>query len=70
LVVRNLWGADRICYTGPDGRTRSVPIEWTDLGEVDPFVVLAQGRSPFRLEDLLAVRARVPRGGGAAAEGA
>ena len=56
LVVRNLWGADRVCYAGPEGRSRSIPVEWTDLAGVDPFVVLARGRAPFRLVDLLALR--------------
>jgi hypothetical protein len=52
---------DRVCYAGPDGRSRSVPIEWTDLGEVDAFVAVANGRAPFRLVDLQALRAVVPR---------
>ncbi len=61
LVVRHVWGADRVCYAGPEGRSRTLPIEWTDLGRVDPFVTMANGRAPFRLVDLLALRAMVPR---------
>lgn len=59
-MVRHLWGADRVCYVGSDGRSRSVPIEWTDLASVDAFAVMAQGRAPFRLEDLVALRGLVP----------
>ena len=65
LVVRHLWGADRVCYVGSDGRSRSVPMEWTDLAGVDAFVAMAQGRAPFRLEDLVALRALVPGAPGA-----
>jgi len=59
LVVRHLWGADRVSYVGADGRSRSIPIEWTDLGRVDAFTVMAGGRAPFRLEDLVALRALI-----------
>ena len=34
-------------------RTRSLPAAWTDVVGVDPFVVLAQGRSFFRVQELL-----------------
>lgn len=40
-----------------------MPVEWTDLGSVDPFVVMAKGRALFRLADLLVLRAIVPREG-------
>lgn len=35
-----------------DQRLRSLPVVWTSLAPVDPFVVLARGRALFRLEDL------------------
>jgi Family of unknown function (DUF5372) len=44
-------------YLGPNGRTRSVPVRWTNVGPVDPFLSVAAGRAPFRLEDLLALTA-------------
>jgi len=31
----------------------SVPREWTDLEGPDPEVVLGEGRSPFRVRDLI-----------------
>ena len=34
-------------------RTRSLPAAWTDVVGVDPFVVLAEGRSFFRVQELL-----------------
>ncbi len=39
------------------GRLYSMPTSWTDLGPVDPFVVMAAGRALFRPADLLAVAA-------------
>jgi hypothetical protein len=44
-------------YVGPNGRTRSLPVGWTNVAPVDPFVTVAAGRAPFRLEDLLALTA-------------
>lgn len=32
-----------------------MPTAWTDASGEDPFVVLAAGRSPFRIEDLQAL---------------
>ena len=46
-------------YLGPERRTRSVPIAWTDLAAADPFVTVAAGLGPFRLVDLPALRALV-----------
>ncbi len=46
-------------YLGPEQRTRSVPITWTDLASVDPFITVAAGRAPFRLMDLIGLRALV-----------
>ena len=38
-----------------DGVQRSLPRGWTDAADIDPFVVLAAGRSAFRVEDLVAL---------------
>jgi Family of unknown function (DUF5372) len=44
-------------YVGPSGRTRSLPVGWTNVAPRDPFVEIAAGRASFRLEDLLALAA-------------
>jgi hypothetical protein len=44
-------------YVTPNGRTRSLPVAWTDVAPVDPFVATAAGRAPFRVEDVLALAA-------------
>jgi hypothetical protein len=44
-------------YVGPNGRTRSLPVGWTNVAAVDSFVSVAAGRAPFRLEDLLGLTA-------------
>jgi hypothetical protein len=36
-----------------DQRLRSLPLAWTSLAPLDPFVSLAAGRARFRMEDLL-----------------
>jgi len=46
-------------YVGPNGRTRSLPVGWTNVAPVDPFISVAAGRAAFRLEDLLALTALV-----------
>jgi len=52
-VARRTWGEDRVFFFDEGGVQRSLPRAWTDMADVDPFVVLAAGRSPFRVEDLL-----------------
>jgi len=36
-----------------DGQVERVPAAWTSLGRVDAFVTLSEGRSAFRVEDLV-----------------
>src|SRR5262249_2830303 len=59
LTYRFNWGEDRVMYVGPSGRTRSVPVGWTNVAPVDPFISVAAGRAPFRLDDLMALTALV-----------
>ena len=42
-------------FTGPDGRMLSMPLNWTSIAPEDPFVMMARGRSLFRLSDLAAL---------------
>jgi Family of unknown function (DUF5372) len=50
------WGEHRVFYRLPgDDQVRTLPATWTDVVEPDPFLVLAAGRSLFRVEDLLAL---------------
>jgi hypothetical protein len=51
--VRHTWGEDRVFFFADDGTQKSLPTGWTDAGVLDPFVVVAGGRSPFRVVDLL-----------------
>jgi hypothetical protein len=53
VVRRRNWGEDRIYFRDERGTLCSLPSSWTDAAEVDPFVVVADGRCPFRLRDLL-----------------
>ena len=55
VAVRQTWGEDRVFFLDVDGAMRSLPTGWTDAGAPDVFVALAAGRSPFRVEDLLAL---------------
>ena len=43
----------RILFFNAKGRRSSVPLDWTDIGTVDPFVAISAGRALFRVEDLL-----------------
>ena len=53
IAVRQTWGEDRVSFFDADGVQRSLLRGWTDAGDPDPFVVLAAGRSAFRVEDLV-----------------
>lgn len=43
-------------YAGPDGRLRTLPVEWTDVLEVDLVVTVGAGRSLFRTDLLRELR--------------
>jgi hypothetical protein len=49
---RRNWDADRVYVYDDGGELVSLPVEWTDVVAEDPFVVIAAGRCPFRVEDL------------------
>jgi hypothetical protein len=54
LVQRHRnWGEDRVFFYAEGVRLTSVPAIWTSLSSIDPFVAVAAGRSPFRIDDLL-----------------
>lgn len=45
-----------VFYRRPaDDQLRALPAKWTDVIDPDPFVVMAAGRSLFRVEDLLSL---------------
>lgn len=56
LAVRNNWGGDRVSYAGPDGRLRTLPVEWTDVLEPDLVVTVGAGRALFRTDQLRELR--------------
>jgi hypothetical protein len=58
---RRNWRADRVYVFDGAGELVSLPVEWTDLAPVDPFVVVAAGRAPFRTADLLELAGVVAR---------
>jgi len=53
--VQQTWRQDRVFFFGDDGTMKSLPTSWTDVAEPDVFVAMAEGRSPFRVDDLLAL---------------
>lgn len=55
MVVKQLWGEERVTLEHPDGSLVSVPINWTDAAPADPYLELGCGRSLFRVEDLVAL---------------
>jgi Family of unknown function (DUF5372) len=50
--VRQNWSEDRVFFLDDQGVQHSLPVGWTDAAELDPFVVAAAGRCPFRVADL------------------
>lgn len=54
--MRNNWGGDRVSYAGPDGRLRTLPVEWTNVLEPDLVITVGAGRSFFRTDQLRQLR--------------
>ena len=59
MTFRQNWGEDRVWFYDNDGSLRSVPTSWTDAAPMDVFVVVAAGRSLFRVADLLELAQRI-----------
>jgi hypothetical protein len=62
VSYRQNWGEDRVWFQDKEGgRLHSLPMSWTDVGAVDPFVILAAGGSQFRLVDLIELAEQIDR---------
>ena len=59
MTFRQNWGEDRVWFHDNDGSLRSVPTSWTDAAPMNAFVVVAAGRSLFRVADLLELTQRI-----------
>jgi hypothetical protein len=55
LVRKSNWAEDRVFCLGDEDQLISLPAAWTDVDPPDPFDVVAAGRCPFRVVDLLAL---------------
>ncbi len=53
IEYRRAWGEDRVYFLDSSEQLQHLPASWTDVVGEDPFVALAAGRSPLRVEDLL-----------------
>jgi hypothetical protein len=47
------WGEERVYYRDEAGELCSLPLAWTNLAKIDPFVTISATRSVFRISDLL-----------------
>ena len=61
LNYRHNWGEYRVIFYETPDHVRSLPAAWTSLVSPDPSVLLATGRAPFQVRDLLALAQLVQR---------
>jgi hypothetical protein len=61
VTYRHNWGEHRVYFHDDTGRLVSLPAQWTSVFPLDPFVAIAAGRSPFRVQDLLELSHLVAR---------
>src|SRR5260370_41405233 len=53
VSYRQNWGEDRVWFQDKkDGHLHSLPMSWTDIGAVDPFVAIAAGGARILAEGL------------------
>jgi len=55
-VLRRNWSEHRIYFHDESGSLVGIPARWTSAEAPDPWVVVAAGRSHFRLDDLIRLR--------------
>ena len=51
--VRRTWGLTRVYYYNEQNKLTTLPLSWTSLQDPDPFVTYSEGRSSFRIQDLI-----------------
>ena len=61
VAYRKSWRRQYVDCHDHNQQLLSIPLDWTDATEPDPFIVLAAGRAYFRFEDLLALAELVER---------
>ena len=61
MEYRQAWGEDRVYFLDSSGQLQRLPASWTDVVGEDPFVAVAAGRSPLRVEELLLLADLVSR---------
>ena len=61
MEYRKAWGEDRVYFISASGQLQRLPASWTDVVGEDPFVAVAAGRSPLRVEELLQLADLVSR---------
>jgi hypothetical protein len=55
------WGEHRVYFADSSGQLQRLPASWTDVVGEDPFVMMAGGRSPLRVKELLRLADLVSR---------
>ena len=66
MTYRGDWGGRSVFFHDDAGRLVSMPLQWTSIFPVEPFLVVSAGRSPFRFQELLELSqliARIRQGG-------
>ena len=53
LCYRKSWGRQYIDFQHDNGKMDAIPLTWTDADQADPFLTISQGRSMFRVVELL-----------------
>jgi hypothetical protein len=53
VEYRCAWGEDRVYFLDSSGQLQRLPASWTDVVGEDPFVAMAAGRSPLRVDALV-----------------
>jgi hypothetical protein len=52
ITYRSNWGEERVYFHDDLGRLVSLPARWTSVLPPDPVVLVGEGRSAFRVQDL------------------
>ena len=53
VSYRKNWSEDRVFFDNGGNGLVSLPAQWTDVLPPDPLDAISEGRSPFRVNDLL-----------------
>ncbi len=52
IEVNTAWGEKRVSYLSEEGEIKTMPLSWTSLNEIDPFITASEERAILHFDEI------------------